>query len=380
MKLIPGGNCPVPSNLLTVRVITGVEADISAYRLMANGQVANDSDMIFYGQPTCSEGAIKLLSEGVNTHFSVDLLALNSSIEKIAFACTSSPNQTISSLGKISIHLEQQGEIIVSCDVDMTNREEAALILGELYRRNNEWKFRFVSQGFKGGLKPLAELYGVEIDEDQNGSTGSFIPPAEAKKVNLSKISLTKNNPTISLEKRNDYGLIKINLNWHQDTSSNGFFSSSNAIDLDLGCFIRLKDGTQMVVQAVGKRFGNLDHEPFVKLLGDDRTGSVTEGEWLHVNGKEWREIDEILVFAFIYDGIPDWTKTDGVVTIYVPNESPVETRLTEEGSSNGMCAIARLLNQDGAIKVERINQYFSGHAMLDKAFDWGFRWVKGSK
>jgi tellurite resistance protein TerA len=43
--------------------------------------------------------------------------------------------------------------------------------------------------------------------------------------------------------------------------------------------------------------------------MGDDRTGSVSGGEWLHINGKQWSEIRRILVFAFIYEGSPTGKK-----------------------------------------------------------------------
>ena len=380
MNLTAGGNCPVPTGELVVRVQTSVEADISAYRLSANGRVSSDADMIFYGQRSCRDGSVNLTNDGVNTSYSVSLGRVSNTVDKIAFACTCSPGETVASLGKISIQVEQFGSILVSCTVDMYGRIEAALILGELYRRNNEWKFRFVSQGFNGGLKPLAEHFGVEVDEEP-GQSQPTRPPTP-KQVSLSKISLTKNNPTVNLTKRNDYGLIKINLNWNQGSDNNrGIFGLSNdAVDLDLGCFVRLKNGELFVIQAIGGRFGELDYEPYVKLLADDRTGSSTTGEWLHINGKRWKEIDEILVFAFIYDGVPDWTKTDAVVTIHVPNEPPVETRLTEGGRSNGMCGISRLINNNSVLCVERVNRYFSGHRALDTAFGWGFRWVAGSK
>ncbi|WP_279145832.1 TerD family protein [Photobacterium carnosum] len=369
---------------MTIRVQTGVEVDISAYRLDVKGKVSGDMDMIFYGQRVCRDNAVILSNEGVNTTYTVNLNRVNNTVEKIAFACTCNPDQTVSSLGHIVIQVEQVGSVLVSCNVDLSGRTEVALILGELYRRNNEWKFRFVSQGFNGGLKPLAEHFGVDVDEEQ-GQPQPISPPV-IKPINLSKVSLTKNNPTVNLTKRSDYGLIKVNLNWNQKTSkSNGllggiFGSTSDAIDLDLGCFVRLKDGDQFVIQAVGKNFGDLDYEPYVKLLADDRTGSSTSGEWLHINGRRWSEIKEILVFAFIYDGVPNWTETDGVVTIHVPNEPPVETRLTEGGRSNRMCGIARLINNNGVISVERVNKYFSGHRDLDGAFEWGFRWVAGSK
>ncbi len=68
-----------------------------------------------------------------------------------------------------------------------------------------------------------------------------------------------------------------------------------------------------------------------------------------------------VLIYAFIYQGVPSWDKTDGVVTLHVPEQPPIETRLTEGDNKRTLCAIARLVNENGSIRVERINQYFRG-------------------
>ena len=119
---------------------------------------------------------------------------------------------------------------------------------------------------------------------------------------------------------------------------------------------------------------------PYIELKGDDRTGAVTEGEWLRINGLHWSQFKRILIYAFIYEGVPNWAKTDGVVTIYVPNEAPLEIRLTEGASSLGMCATVLLENSNGALKVNREVRYFRGHQEMDKAYHWGLRWSAGSK
>ncbi|HDR2343846.1 TPA: tellurium resistance protein TerA, partial [Enterobacter kobei] len=143
---------------------------------------------------------------------------------------------------------------------------------------------------------------------------------------------------------------------------------------------VELQDGYKSVIQALGNAFGDYRDEPYVQLKGDDRTGDVSDGEWLHINGREWKHIREVLIYAFIYEGVPSWDKTDGVVTIHVPDQPPIETRLTEGENRRTLCAIARLVNENGAIKVERINQYFKGQDEMDRAFGWGFRWSAGSK
>lgn len=68
------------------------------------------------------------------------------------------------------------------------------------------------------------------------------------------------------------------------------------------------------------------------------------------------------------------------IVTINVPGQAPIETQMNEGNDRKNMCAVARLVNESGNIKVERINRYFSGHKEMDEAFGWGFRWKAGSK
>lgn len=382
MTMTPGGNAPVPSQILTVRVLSGVPVDASSFRLYASGKVQGDPDMVFYGQPVNDDGTVKLTGAGTDTAFTVDISRLRSEVQKLAFTATCDDGMTLSALKHLSIQVELNGNVLLTGNVDVSGRQEAALILGEIYRRQAEWKFRFIAQGFNGGLKPLAENFGVDIaDAPAPASTPA---PAPAK-VSLSKVSLTKEKPSISLAKQDDFGEIKINLNWNQGNGTSGgmfggMFSKSKGVDLDLGAFVELQDGSKGVVQSLGNTFGRLNSEPFVELQGDDRTGQVTEGEWLHVNGREWMKIRQVLIYAFIYEGVASWDKTDGVVTLHIPEQPPIETRLTEGTNRHNMCAIARLVNENGTIKVERINQFFRGHKDMDTAMGWGFRWSAGSK
>lgn len=389
MTMTPGGNAPVPSQILTVRVLSGVPVDASSFRLYASGKVQGDPDMVFYGQTANDDGSVKLSGQGTDTAFLVDINRLRPEVQKLAFTATCEGNTTLSGLKHLSIQIELNGNILLSGTVNVSGRQEAALILGELYRRNTEWKFRFIAQGFNGGLQPLAEHFGVDISEPVSTPTPAPVsapkPTPAPAKISLSKVSLTKEKPTISLAKRDNFGEIKINLNWNQTRTESGgmfggMFSKSKGIDLDLGAFVELQDGTKGVIQALGGTFGRLNSEPFVELQGDDRTGQATEGEWLHINGREWKNIRQVLVFAFIYEGVASWDKTDGVVTLHIPEQPPIETRLTEGSNRHNMCAIARLVNENGTIKVERINQFFSGHKDMDNALGWGFRWSAGSK
>tara|TARA_Y100001963_G_scaffold158018_1_gene256176 strand:- start:3458 stop:4624 length:1167 start_codon:yes stop_codon:yes gene_type:complete len=385
--LTAGANASVPKGIVSATInyapIVGADIDVSAFALYSDGKVRGDGDMCFYGQTAVHRSAIQIVTANAGVvSFSLNLEQLDVAIEKVALTATIFENRArfdgckqlnVSISGGLTAVIETQG------------RQETALILGEFYRRNNEWKFRCVAQGFAGGLEPLAKHFGVDIAPNPT-PTPAPAPaptPAPAKPVNLNKISLDKRQSSISLEKKDgNFGEIKVNLNWNRGSKSGGFFGfgKNSGIDLDVGCLYELKNGEKGAVQALGNSFGSYRDEPFIELMADDRTGSSVDGEWLRINGSQWREVKRILVFAFIYDGAPNWHATDGVITIYVPDQAPVEVRLSEEGGQMGMCAIALLENISGTVRVNREVRFFSGHEKMDRAFGWGMRWRAGSK
>ena len=40
---------------------------------------------------------------------------------------------------------------------------ETAVVVGELYRNNGEWKFNAIGSGFQGGLAALCAHYGIDV-------------------------------------------------------------------------------------------------------------------------------------------------------------------------------------------------------------------------
>ena len=396
--LTPGANTSVSTGVQTVTItynpVAGADLDVSAFLLTDTGKVRGDNDMCFFGQQSVNNGAVKLVESAAGrTVFSLNLEAIDQAVEKVALTATIYENKAKFAAFPV-LNVSISGGI--EAPIPTQGMQETALILGEFYRRQGAWKFRCVAQGFAGGLAPLAQHFGVDIAAPAPSAAPTPAPapvvppaaPAPASKVNLSKITLDKQRPSISLEKKDgDFGEIKINLNWNrssQNSGGGGFFASlrgkSGGIDLDVGCLYEMENGSKGAVQALGNAFGDFRDAPFIQLMGDDRTGSVSDGEWLRINGKEWRQIRRVLVYAFIYEGAPNWQATDGVITLYIPGEAPIEVRLSEEGGSKGMCAIALLENVGGSVRVNRKVEFFKGHSDMDKAFGWGMRWAAGSK
>lgn len=207
--------------------------------------------------------------------------------------------------------------------------------------------------------------------------------------VNLSKITLTKAAPTVNLAKAGErQGNMRVNLNWSQGAApkKTGFLaklagSGSGAVDLDLGCLYELADGSKGVVQALGNSFGALNTAPFIMLDGDDRSGSNTGGENMHINLADPSVFRRILIFAMIYDGAPNWAAVDGVVTLEPTAGPQVEVRLDSASNQARICAIAFIQSSGQGVSVTREVQYINGsQSDLDRAYSWGMQWSAGRK
>jgi tellurite resistance protein TerA len=385
-----GGNAPLPSSSATLEIgiPAGSSIDVTALQLYANGKVRGDGDMCFFNQTEIGGGAIRLSPSAAIQRFEIDTARIGTEVEKIVITAAIESG-SFSNIAGITVNIVGGPRLVV----DTAGRSEAALILCEIYRRNNEWKIRNVSQGFNGGLQALAEHFGVEVAASAPAPTPTpaakpapapaATPAPAPKPVRLNKVSLTKNDRTVSLKKDGGkFGKILVNLNWNQKKSGGFFGMGAKGIDLDLGAFVEFKQGSMTVVQALGEMFGDYNQRPFIKLRADDRSGASTDGEWLEINGDQWEHISRVLIFAFIYEGVANWQETDGAIRLMVPGQPEIEVRMNELGTSSRdtMCAVANLVNEGGQIKVSREVRFFSGHELMDRAYSWGFQWRAGRK
>lgn len=194
-----------------------------------------------------------------------------------------------------------------------------------------------------------------------------------------SKINLTKKDTK-------KVGKININLNWNTGgAKKKGFFASlfggNDSVDLDLGCLFELKDGRKGAIQALGNSFGSYDIAPYIVLDGDDRTGENANGENIFINGDKIKEIKRILVYTFIYEGAANWQQVDGKVRINISGQEEILINMDEYKNGYNMCALIMLQNvNDTTFSVEKLVRYFEGHEKMDRAYNWGMRWVPGRK
>lgn len=226
----------------------------------------------------------------------------------------------------------------------------------------------------------------MPIDYTKRPDSAGAATPASPT-VSLSKVVLTKATPTVSLTKHGAAGgVLRVNLNWTaRQAGGGGFFARREPdIDLDLGCLYEFTDGRKGVVQALGNAFQTAvtgAPEATIWLDGDDRSGSNSAGENLFVNLAHAASIRRVLIFAYIYEGAPNWAAANGVVTLFPPSGPQIEVRLDEPRAGARTCAIALLTPSEGDLSVRREVQYIDGtQTALDQAYGWGIRWAAGHK
>lgn len=214
----------------------------------------------------------------------------------------------------------------------------------------------------------------------------------DAKRINLAKDS-TGNN--LSKE-------ITINLNWtqeKQEEKSSGLFSSlkkmfsgSDGIDLDLGCFYELRNGTKMVIDGIqfahgqggsrtqSSKQGRYTGQPWIWHSGDDRSGAG-DGENILLNPSGISDLKRLTVYCFIYKGVANWAQTNAIASIKVPGNPDIVVEMGQQMSNKMMCALAEI-NFDGSegITVKKLVSFHNGHADCDKSYNWGLQWTAGSK
>ena len=57
----------------------------------------------------------------------------------------------------------ESGQEVLRFDLSEDYSTETAMVFGEVYRRDGEWKFRAIGQGYAGGLLSLCHQYGVNV-------------------------------------------------------------------------------------------------------------------------------------------------------------------------------------------------------------------------
>ncbi|MEW1738949.1 TerD family protein [Nocardia beijingensis] len=161
-----------------VRTTTGADYDLDASALACgpNLKVLSDQHFVFYNNLRSPDGSIEHTGdnltgagEGDDEVINVDLTAVPPSITNIFFPVSihdaDARGQSFGQIRNAFIRVVDATTGVELARYDLTEdaSTETAMIFGELYRHNNEWKFRAIGQGYASGLAGIARDYGVNV-------------------------------------------------------------------------------------------------------------------------------------------------------------------------------------------------------------------------
>lgn len=150
------------------------DLDASIFLLGENGRVRSDADFIFYGQLKSGCGSVIHTGDnrtgdgdGDDEAIKIDLSMVPAAVTRIVVTVTiheaQARRQSFGQVGGAFIRVvnEDGGAEIVRYDLSEDYSTETAMIFGEIYRNNGEWKFKAVGQGYAGGLMAMCQQFGV---------------------------------------------------------------------------------------------------------------------------------------------------------------------------------------------------------------------------
>lgn len=189
ISLVKGANISLSQNVDNLnRILIGLgwearstdgqdfDLDASAFMLADNGKVRSENDFIFYSQLKSTCGSIEHTGDnrtgagdGDDEAIIIELEKVPAQISKIVITVTIYDyDGRKQNFGQVSdafvriVDLNTDIEI-VRFDLSEDYSTETAMIFGEVYKNKNEWKFKAVGQGFKGGLEAMCSQFGVQV-------------------------------------------------------------------------------------------------------------------------------------------------------------------------------------------------------------------------
>ncbi len=153
------------------------DLDASVFLLNAAGKARSEEDFVFYNNLKGANGAVEHMGDnltgggdGDDEVIKVDLRKLESvapDVVKMAVVCTIYEAERRSqNFGQVSnafirIVNDDNNEEIVRFDLTEDYSMETAMVFGEVYRKDGEWRFTAVGQGYSGGLAAACANYGL---------------------------------------------------------------------------------------------------------------------------------------------------------------------------------------------------------------------------
>lgn len=191
MQLISGQKIAISQLIQTdqrfairIQFEAAFELDLSSFGIGPHDTLYHDDYMTFYNQPETPRQEILYQQQGKAHLFQINLAKINpSQTPRFVICATVADDHAVMKnirQGQLEL-LNQQGQVLATYPLSAQHfGQEKAVMLAEIYFKNEAWRLAAIGQGFNGGLKALVEHFGGEVAEPaaspalaQSGSTAS---------------------------------------------------------------------------------------------------------------------------------------------------------------------------------------------------------------
>lgn len=157
------------------------DLDAAAFLLGDNGKVLNDESFIFYNNLESKDGSVRHTGDnltgagdGDDEVIVINLAKVPQDVKKIAITVTihdavnrkqnfGQVSNAYVRVAKMANENDFDGESVLRFDLVEDFSVETAIVVCEIYRNGNDWKFNAVGSGFQGGLEALCHNFGVNV-------------------------------------------------------------------------------------------------------------------------------------------------------------------------------------------------------------------------
>ncbi|MBD2603099.1 VWA domain-containing protein [Scytonema hofmannii FACHB-248] len=191
------------------------DIDVSVFMLGADSKVSHEKYFVFYNNLESLDGSLKHSGDnktgeghGDDETIYIDLTKVDPVIQEIVFVVTihegQGKNQNFSQIKNafIKIYNQENKRSLARYNLREAFSQETALEFGRLYKKDNEWRFQAVGEGYNTGLQSFVDKYIVETKQKQNKEQ----PLAEIPVINHSQNTKPQH---IDITKKANISLLK---------------------------------------------------------------------------------------------------------------------------------------------------------------------------
>lgn len=151
------------------------ELDVSAFMLAQNEKVPDENWFVFYGQDRSPDKSVLYKSNSENSYspddaeINISLGCVSYNINKIKICITIyeafKNGFNFSMIKNLYIRImDGSGKELAKYQANNLSADITSLVIGDVYKYNNTWKFCAVAEGFRKDLSEFCNIYGVEIE------------------------------------------------------------------------------------------------------------------------------------------------------------------------------------------------------------------------